>query len=58
MKNLVAFLNKFHFIKNPDVANIYTDEIDQITKTSNGKIVSFRSPDSYASKIKASLKPK
>ena len=56
MKNLVAFMNKFHFIKNPDVTA--TEEIDQMTKISNGKIVSFRSPDSYASKIKASLKPK
>ena len=49
VKNLVAFMNKFHFIKDPNVTN--TEEIDQIAKTSNGRIVSFRSPDSYAKKI-------
>ena len=49
-------MNKFHFIKDVNAAN--TEEIDQLVKTSNGKIVSFRGADSYANKIKASLKPK
>ena len=49
-------MNKFHFIKDIDATN--TEEIDQLTKTSNGKIVTFRGADSYASKIKVSLKPK
>ena len=49
-------MNKFHFIK--DIDSQYNEEIDNLTKTSNGKIVSFKGADSYATKIKASLKPK
>ena len=49
-------MNKFHFIKDIDSQN--NEEIDNLTKTSNGKIVSFKGADSYATKIKASLKPK
>ena len=56
VQNLRQFMNKFHFIKNLDNCN--TDEVDQLAKISNGQVVTFKSADSYASKIKASLKPK
>ena len=51
VSGLSRFMNKFHLIK----TNVTKEEASRVAKEFSAKVVTFRSADAYALKIKAGL---